>query len=74
MVYENSYFIRCQDMYGCTPLDRVEKLCREHCIDNYADFMRFVMDNDEELAEWLIVKRGVVARFRGVMSRIAKVR
>lgn len=74
MAYKNSYFISCQEQYGHTPLDRVEKLCRENRIFTYSDFMIVVFDVDGDLARWVTSKNNMLAKKRGIMARISKVK
>lgn len=60
---------------GNGPLDKIERFCRERSIVRYCDFIDAVLDEDEELAAWVLKPgRGVAARIRGIEARIAKVR
>lgn len=60
---------------GNGPLDKIERFCRERGIVRYCDFIDAVLDEDEELAAWVLKPgRGVAARIRGIEASIAKVR
>lgn len=60
---------------GNGPLDKIERFCRERGIVYYCDFINAVLDEDEELAAWVLKPgRGVEARTRGIKARIANVR
>lgn len=60
---------------GNTPLDRVEKFCRENRCFSYAEFIQVVIDSNQELYEWAAMSgRGVCARMRGIQARINIVR
>ena len=59
---------------GNTPLDRVEKICREYCILSYCEFIDIVFRVDPELALWAPSKWNIAAKTRGISGRIAKIK
>jgi len=69
---QKAYWERCEK--EGTPLDKVEKFCREHKICDYGDFISQVLKEDPDLGEWATGHRGIAAKTRGIKARIAKVR
>lgn len=60
--------------HGYTPLDRIEQLCREHALYDYASLVDYLCEHDEEehLFGWVTACRGIGARVRGINARAAK--
>lgn len=68
------FFIEYRRQHGYTPLDRIEQLCKEHALYSYDEVLDYLADHDSEegLFGWVVTRRGIGSRTRGIEARIAE--
>ena len=68
------FFIEYKEQHGYTPLDRIEQLCKDHALYSYDEVLDYLSDHDSEegLVGWVVARRGISSRTRGIEARIAE--